>query len=141
MPPDRPEVLVRKAKQDELILERLLGDHDVDDDAIGFHAQQAAEKLLKAALVVRGVDYPRTHNLGVLIELLSNAGVALPITNWKRSHNAMRPCHLKTMWLSGSGPMFARLWARLPCVCLTIVSMALIAMLFEANRASRATMP
>jgi hypothetical protein len=78
MPPDRPDVLVRKAKQDELILERLLGDHDVDDDTLGFHAQQAAEKLLKAALVVRGVDYPRTHNLGVLIELLSNAGVALP---------------------------------------------------------------
>ena len=29
-------------------MERLLGDRDVDDDTLGFHAQQAAEKLLKA---------------------------------------------------------------------------------------------
>ena len=78
MPPDRHDVLLRKAKQDELVLERLLDDCDVDDDTLGFHAQQAAEKLLKAALVFCKVDYPRTHNLGVLIELLSNAGVTLP---------------------------------------------------------------
>ena len=60
------------------MLERLLGDSDVDDDTLGFHAQQAAEKLLKAALVARAVDYPRTHNLGALIELLGKAGVVLP---------------------------------------------------------------
>jgi HEPN domain-containing protein len=78
MPPDRPEVLLRKAMQDELVLERLLGDRDVDDDTLGFHAQQAAEKLLKAALVSRDVEYPRTHNLSVLIELLAKAGVVLP---------------------------------------------------------------
>ena len=78
MPPDRHDVLLRKARQDELVLERLLGDSEVDDDTLGFHAQQAAEKLLKAALVARAIDYPRTHNLGVLIELLGKAGVALP---------------------------------------------------------------
>jgi hypothetical protein len=44
MPPDRHDVLLRKAKQDELVLERLLDDCDVDDDTLGFHAQQAAEK-------------------------------------------------------------------------------------------------
>jgi HEPN domain-containing protein len=78
MPLDRHDVPLRKAKQDELVLERLLDDRDVDDDTLGFHAQQAAEKLLKAALVSRKADYPRTHNLGVLIELLSDAGVTLP---------------------------------------------------------------
>jgi HEPN domain-containing protein len=31
--------------------------------AIGFHAQQAAEKALKAVLVLHGVRYPRTHDL------------------------------------------------------------------------------
>jgi hypothetical protein len=30
MPPDRHDVLLRKAKQDELVLERLLDDCDVD---------------------------------------------------------------------------------------------------------------
>lgn len=78
MPPDRPEILVRKARQDEFVLERLLGDRDIDDDTLGFHAQQAAEKLLKAVLASRGVDYPRTHNLRVLIELLAKGGVQLP---------------------------------------------------------------
>lgn len=76
--PDRVTTLIRKASQDELVLERLLADSDVDDDTLGFHAQQAAEKLLKALLCVRGVDYPRTHSLGVLVELLGTAGETLP---------------------------------------------------------------
>jgi HEPN domain-containing protein len=78
MPPDRPEVLLRKARQDELVLERLLDDQEVDDDTLGFHAQQAVEKMLKAVLASRGVEYPRTHNLRVLIELLAQGGVQLP---------------------------------------------------------------
>lgn len=78
MPPDRHDVLLHKARQDELVVERLLSHRDVDDDTLGFHAQRAAEKLLKAALAVRGLDYPRTHNLGALVELLSKAGVTLP---------------------------------------------------------------
>jgi len=77
-PPDRPEVLLHKARQDELVVERLLGDPDVDDDTLGFHAKQAVEKLLKAVLTSRNVDYPRTHNLGVLIELLASNGIELP---------------------------------------------------------------
>jgi len=48
MPPDRPEVLLRKAKQDELAVEKLLDDGDIEDDLLGFHAQQAAEKKLPA---------------------------------------------------------------------------------------------
>jgi HEPN domain-containing protein len=80
MPPDRPEVLLRKARQDELVLQKLLGDREVDDDTLGFHAQQAAEKMLKAVLASRGVDYPKTHNLRVLIELLAQTGIRLPET-------------------------------------------------------------
>ena len=78
MAADDPEVLMRKAKQDELVLERLLGDQDVDDDTLGFHAQQAAEKLLNAAMAIRGLDYPRTHDLGALIDMLAKGGMTLP---------------------------------------------------------------
>ncbi|MFM8952844.1 MAG: HEPN domain-containing protein [Planctomycetaceae bacterium] len=78
MAADDPDVLIRKAKQDELVLERLLGDQDVDDDTLGFHAQQAAEKLLKAAMAIRGLDYPRTHDLGALIDMLAKGGTTLP---------------------------------------------------------------
>ena len=75
---DRADILLRKARQDELVLERLIADSEVDDETLGFHEQQAAEKLLKALLCARGVDYPRTHSLGVLVELLGTAGETLP---------------------------------------------------------------
>ncbi|WP_305046465.1 HEPN domain-containing protein [Geoalkalibacter sp.] len=41
-------------------------------------AQQAAEKLLKALLADFGVDFPRTHNLRLLMDLLTDAGFHLP---------------------------------------------------------------
>jgi HEPN domain-containing protein len=35
-----------------------------------FHAQQAAEKSLKAVLIHHGIEPPRTHNVETLIDLL-----------------------------------------------------------------------
>ena len=42
-----------------------------------FHAQQAAEKSIKAVLIARGIPFPKTHNLDALIDLLP-PGVPLP---------------------------------------------------------------
>ena len=42
-----------------------------------FHAQQAAEKALKAVLVANGVDFPKTHDLAFLMQALPSS-VALP---------------------------------------------------------------
>ena len=39
-------------------------------ETLCFHAQQAAEKSLKAVLVHHSVDFPRTHNLVRLVDLL-----------------------------------------------------------------------
>jgi len=39
-------------------------------DAACFHAQQCAEKYLKARLQEAGVAFPPTHNLGALLTLL-----------------------------------------------------------------------
>jgi HEPN domain-containing protein len=39
-------------------------------DLVAYHAQQCAEKYLKAYLVYRLVDFPYTHNLLRLIELI-----------------------------------------------------------------------
>ena len=41
-----------------------------DDSVFGFHAQQAAEKALKAWLNLHGVAYPKTHDLRLLMNLL-----------------------------------------------------------------------
>jgi HEPN domain-containing protein len=39
-------------------------------EGLCFHAQQAAEKSLKAVLVHRGIPFPKTHNLRTLLDLL-----------------------------------------------------------------------
>ena len=45
---------------------------------VAFHAQQAAEKALKAVLVHASVDFPRTHDLQALLVLIGDAGMAVP---------------------------------------------------------------
>lgn len=72
------ERLCAKAAQDEYVLDRLLPDDACPVEVFGFHAQQAAEKLLKAVLVATGAQYPRTHRLAELIDLLRGAGVRVP---------------------------------------------------------------
>jgi HEPN domain-containing protein len=68
----------RKARSDEIALEKLADDPDVPDDLIGFHAQQALEKLLKAALAYAGVAPPRIHDLGELMARLADVGLSPP---------------------------------------------------------------
>ena len=46
--------------------------------AVGFHAQQAVEKALKAVLDFKGIDYPNTHNLLLLVDLLNAAQLPCP---------------------------------------------------------------
>lgn len=43
---------------------------DIDPWAVAFHAQQAAEKAIKAALVMEQVRIPRVHELERLVSLL-----------------------------------------------------------------------
>lgn len=44
------------------------------DEVFGFHAQQAAEKSMKARRASLGVEYPKRHDLMVFVNLLSEAG-------------------------------------------------------------------
>lgn len=43
------------------------------DEIFGFHAQQAAEKALKAWLCSLGLEHPRSHDLSLLVSTLRNA--------------------------------------------------------------------
>ena len=45
---------------------------------VGFHVQQAIEKALKALLVARQIEFPRTHDLARLLVLLKQAGIHYP---------------------------------------------------------------
>ena len=77
-PREQSERLLRKAAADEVLVDKVLDDADVADELIGYHCQQAVEKLLKARLVDLGVNYPKTHNLQMLVELLEVQGQQLP---------------------------------------------------------------
>jgi HEPN domain-containing protein len=71
--------LVRLAERDFRAF-MVLGAHpDVDLAITCFHAQQAVEKALKAALTVSRLTFPRTHNLEELASLIADAGGSLPL--------------------------------------------------------------
>jgi HEPN domain-containing protein len=44
-------------------------------DMVAFHCQQAVEKYLKPALVHFEIDFPRSHDLVYLLDLLSSKNV------------------------------------------------------------------
>jgi HEPN domain-containing protein len=80
---DLAKVLARKAEGDVKVMRRLAPDSDIDDEAIGFHAQQAIEKWLKAVMAFQGLEEARIHDLGRLLEILGEAGVdSPPGANW-----------------------------------------------------------
>jgi HEPN domain-containing protein len=45
-----------------------------------FHSQQCAEKYLKAMLVLRNVEFPKTHDLLILHTLCMDAGILTGFT-------------------------------------------------------------
>jgi HEPN domain-containing protein len=71
-------LLLQKAKQDQYAMNRLLDDPAAPDEVIGFHAQQAVEKMIKAVLALHGVDYRRTHQLEELADILDDSGISYP---------------------------------------------------------------
>jgi HEPN domain-containing protein len=71
-------LLLRKAGQDEALLDEVLASESVGDEVIGFHCQQAAEKMLKALLSDLGVRFRKTHDIGWLMELIVDSGCPLP---------------------------------------------------------------
>lgn len=77
-PADLARALLSKAADDLYVARQLAADAGAPLWILGFHAQQAVEKSLKAVLALRGIEFPRTHNLAMLLELLRRAGDAAP---------------------------------------------------------------
>ena len=82
----RPELLrivaqwLGKADEDLKVAESLLAiEQDCPFATVCFHAQQAAEKYLKAFLTFRGVPFPKTHDLAELVAVLPGS-LVLPLT-------------------------------------------------------------
>jgi HEPN domain-containing protein len=75
---DHARVLLAKARDDQVAARKLAADPEIADAVVGFHAQQAIEKALKAVLSAHQQAYPWTHDLRHLMELLDAAGSPLP---------------------------------------------------------------
>jgi HEPN domain-containing protein len=64
---------IRRADEDLAVAEQLSFDGVPYFGSIGFHAQQAAEKFLKAFLVWHQIEFPKTHDLGKLLQLVARS--------------------------------------------------------------------
>jgi HEPN domain-containing protein len=86
---ERPEIIaevwrwVEKADHDLRNAEYVLTlAEDCPTDTVCFHCQQCAEKYLKALLILRGISFPKTHDLVVLFNLLGGkSSLSLRIVN------------------------------------------------------------
>jgi HEPN domain-containing protein len=75
---DYAAALLGKARDDGYVVRSIWGDAAAPDWIIGFHAQQAVEKSIKSVLTRHEIEFPRTHNLAMLIELLRLHAITLP---------------------------------------------------------------
>jgi HEPN domain-containing protein len=78
LPPEHASALMARARDDHYVVRSLRAEPDAPVWVLGFHAQQAVEKALKAVLSACGIAYPRTHNLVMLAELLRRERQILP---------------------------------------------------------------
>jgi HEPN domain-containing protein len=72
-------LLARKAQEDATAVREFGENLDIADGIIGFHAQQAVEKWLKAVMARRGIPQARIHDIGRLLQLLEDDGADLPV--------------------------------------------------------------
>ncbi len=77
-PLDLARIFLGKADEDQSVVFGILDELLPADSIFGFHAQQVAEKLLKAALAVRGIAFRRTHQIRELMDLAAENGIGLP---------------------------------------------------------------
>ncbi len=74
-----PLAWVAKAEGDLRMARLALRGKDPITSGACFHAQQCAEKYLKAMLVARARSFPKTHDLIELMRLCEKAGILVPI--------------------------------------------------------------
>ncbi len=90
------DLLLGKAASDLSAARVLADDANQQDDVVGFHAQQAIEKSLKAVLAVRGFEIPRTHDLDLLTRLVASGPDPFP--NELRDAKALSPWAVATRY-------------------------------------------
>ncbi|MBM4031816.1 MAG: HEPN domain-containing protein [Planctomycetes bacterium] len=78
LPPNDPREWLNRARSNLARARATRGVPDVYLEDICFDAQQAAEKAIKAVLVLKGVDFPKIHDIADLVSLAVTLGVPVP---------------------------------------------------------------
>jgi HEPN domain-containing protein len=76
---DLAALYARKARNDATAAREFAGNPEISDEIIGFHAQQAVEKWLKAVMATVGLPQQRTHDIDQLVRTLEDHGLAPPV--------------------------------------------------------------
>lgn len=76
--PEDPLVWIEKAEEDYQMARYALRRKPPFTTTACFHAQQCAEKYLKALLVARKQTFPKVHDLQALSDLCNQIGILLP---------------------------------------------------------------
>ena len=72
-------ILLKKAEEDATAVREFAGNPEIGDSIIGFHAQQAVEKWLKAVTAASGVRHSGIHDIDRLFEIVAKIGVEIPL--------------------------------------------------------------
>ncbi len=76
--PEVAAALLGKAEVDYQAMVAMRGSAATLASVIGFHAQQAVEKAVKAVMVINGLRLKRTHDVAALWNELNAAGIEPP---------------------------------------------------------------
>jgi HEPN domain-containing protein len=76
--PGSPRQWLEFAESDLRLAELASTDPMIRREQACFHAQQAAEKAIKAVFVLHGAGFPYTHNIEHLLALAERSGIPLP---------------------------------------------------------------
>lgn len=91
-----------KAQKDLRFAQEALKWGEEYTDVTGFHAQQSVEKTLKAYLVWLEIEFPRTHVLEDLLDLIAQKSPSLE--GWREALQRMTPFAIETRYPEFSIP-------------------------------------
>lgn len=75
LPSDDPREWLNRARSDLALARRRSQDVYLED--LCFHAQQAAEKAIKAILIHQQVEFPYIHDIGQLLREVARTGITV----------------------------------------------------------------
>ncbi|RJP20562.1 MAG: HEPN domain-containing protein [Candidatus Abyssobacteria bacterium SURF_5] len=76
--PGLPEEWMDHAESDLKLARLAADDCSIRREQVCFHAQQSAEKAIKAVLLSENIEFPLTHDLEELLEIAESNGIELP---------------------------------------------------------------